>query len=88
MGFSERFISFCSQAVRGNELMRATNLLVGVATFLTAVGQLQAGLMTFSTSDSPFIPGTDNQGWLSPTSSNTAGNDNYFTGIDLDGNAA
>ena len=41
--------------------------------------------VTFSTSESQFDPGVDNQGWWSDISPNTDSNDNYFTGHISDG---
>ncbi|MBA3551922.1 MAG: hypothetical protein H0W27_03495 [Actinobacteria bacterium] len=38
------------------------------------------GDQVFHTSDSQFLPGTDNQGWWSPTEDNYSANDNYIVG--------
>ena len=46
---------------------------------LVAVGAVQA--ITFTTAQSRFDAGVDNQGWWSPTLNNVDDNDIYFTGI-------
>jgi PEP-CTERM motif len=40
----------------------------------------EASTITFSTSDSQFDAGVDNQGWWSPTANNFTANDNYIVG--------
>lgn len=52
--------------------------LVAFASFLLAPAAALA--LTFSTSDSQFDPGVDNQGWWSNGFANHDHNDNYFVG--------
>jgi hypothetical protein len=47
---------------------------------LVGAAPTRADTFTFNTSDSPFTPGIDNQGWWSATLSKDHTNDNYFTG--------
>jgi hypothetical protein len=69
-------------SVKGEPIMvRAIRLATScVVTIVALTGQIQAGMVTFSTSDSQFTTGVHNQGWWSATASNTATNDNYFVG--------
>ncbi|TWU37280.1 PEP-CTERM motif protein [Novipirellula artificiosorum] len=51
-----------------------------MAVLAATAGQVQAGTMTFNTSDSQFDSGINNQGWWSDTRPNNNSNENYFTG--------
>jgi hypothetical protein len=58
-------------------------LLIFLVLLYGSVITAHADTIIFSTSDSQFDPGVDNQGWWSDTSFNQDNNDNYFTGRDV-----
>lgn len=62
-----------------------TAALLAAVCLTLAANRTEAALVTFSTSQSQFTSGIDNQGWWSDVHTNSDGNSNYFTGIERRG---
>src|SRR5688572_21514639 len=67
-------------AYRLPSVRRFGAVAIGVV-FLTFAATAPAANVTFSTGDSPFLAGTNNQGWWSNTLSNTDANDFWEVGV-------
>jgi len=65
---------------RSNMMRAIQRSVVCVAVLVAVTAQVHAAAITFSTSQSQFNAGINNQGWWSSTKTNSTGNDNYFVG--------